>query len=53
MIFRDKLLIECSRDPECDTARALEANGIAGKLIMLEGKTGKPRTVIDIEKAAP
>ena len=26
--------------------------GITGKLTMLEGKTGKPRTIIDIEKAA-
>src|SRR5215510_1943251 len=52
VIFRGKLLVERSRDPECDAARALVAKGITGKLTMLDGKTGKPRTIIDIEKAA-
>jgi hypothetical protein len=50
VIFRGKLLVDRSRDPECDSARALMANGITGKL--LNGKTGKSRTIIDIEKAA-
>lgn len=52
VIFRGKLLIDRSRDPECDAARALVAKGITGKLTLLDGKTGKPRTIIDIEKAA-
>jgi hypothetical protein len=52
VIFDGKLLVERSRDPECDAARALLAQGITGMLTMLDGKTGKPRTVIDIEKAA-
>jgi hypothetical protein len=52
VIFRGKLLVERSRDPECDAARALVAKGITGNLTMLDGKTGKPRTVIHIEKAA-
>ena len=43
--------MENSRDPECDAARALVAKGITGKLT-IDGKTGKPRTIIDIEKAA-
>jgi len=30
----------------------LLARGITGKLTMLDGKTGKPRTIVDIEKAA-
>jgi hypothetical protein len=47
-----KLLVERSRDPECDAARALLAMGITGRLTMLDGKTGRPRTNIDIEKAA-
>ena len=47
-----KLLVDRSRDPECDAARALVAKGITGKLTMLDGKSGKPRTIIDIEKAA-
>jgi hypothetical protein len=52
VVFRGTLIVELSRDPECDAARALLAVGITGKLIMLDGKTGKPRTIIDIEKAA-
>jgi hypothetical protein len=30
----------------------LLTKGITGKLTLLDGKTGEPRTVIDIEKAA-
>src|SRR5262245_33929914 len=52
VIFRGKLLVERSRDPECDAARALVVKGVTGNLTMLDGKTGKPRTFIDIEKAA-
>ena len=52
ILFDGKLLVENSRDPEFDAARALVAKGITGKLTMLDGKTGKPRTIIDIEKAA-
>jgi hypothetical protein len=47
-----KLLVERSRDPECDAARALLAKGISGTLTLCDGKTGMPRTIIDIEKAA-
>jgi hypothetical protein len=47
-----KLLVDRSRDPECDAARALVEKGITGKLTLLDGKTGKPRTIIDIVKAA-
>ena len=50
VIFRGELLVERSNDPECDAARALLAKGITGKLTMLDGKTGRPRTVIDIER---
>jgi hypothetical protein len=52
VVFRGELLVERSGDPECDAARALLAKGITGKLTMLDGKTGRPRTVIDIERAA-
>jgi hypothetical protein len=38
--------------PEGDAARALKAKGITGKLTLLDGKTGKPRIRIDIEKMA-
>jgi hypothetical protein len=52
VIFDGKLLVERSRDPECDAARALLALGHTGKLTLCDGKTSKPRTIIDIEKAA-
>jgi hypothetical protein len=52
VICDGKLLVERSRDPECDVARVLLARGITGKLSLCDGKTGKPRTVIDVEKAA-
>jgi hypothetical protein len=44
--------VEGSRDPECDAARSLLNQGYTGTLHMLDGKTGKPRTIIDIERAA-
>jgi hypothetical protein len=52
VIFDGKLIVERRRDPECDAARALLAVGITGKLTMLDGKTGRPRSIIDIELAA-
>lgn len=52
VIYRGELLVERSRDPECDAARALLQKGITGKFTMLDGKTGMPRSVIDIEGAA-
>jgi hypothetical protein len=52
VIFDGRLLAEGSRDPECDSARALLAKGFTGKLTLLDGKTGRPRAVIDIWKAA-
>jgi hypothetical protein len=52
VIFDGKLLVERSRDPESDSARALLALGYTGTLHMLDGKTGRPRTIIDIERAA-
>ena len=52
VIYDGELLVDRSRDPECDAARALLAKGITGKLTLCDGKTGVPRIVIDIEKAA-
>ena len=52
VVFGGKLLVERSRDPECDAARALLAKGFSGKFTLLDGKTGKRRVIIDIEKAA-
>jgi hypothetical protein len=52
VIFEGGLLVDRSRDPECGAARALLARGYTGSLHMLDGRSGRPRTVIDIEKAA-
>ena len=52
VILDGKLLVERSRDPEYDAARALVARGFTGTLTLLDGKTGKPRTIIDTEEAA-
>jgi hypothetical protein len=52
VLFDGKLLVANSRDPEFDAARALVAKGITGKLTLCDGKTGRPRTIIDIERAA-
>ena len=52
VVYNGQLLVEHSRDPECDAARALLARGIVGRLVMCDGETGTPRTIINIEKAA-
>lgn len=52
VIFNGKLLVERSRDAECDAARALLARGITGQLTLLDGKSGRARTIIDVERAA-
>jgi hypothetical protein len=53
VILDGKLLVERSRDPECDAARALVAMGVtSGQLTLLDGKTGVPRAIVNIEKAA-
>jgi hypothetical protein len=52
VIYDGELLVSRSADPECDAARALLARGITGKLTLCDGKTGIPRTIVDIEKAA-
>jgi hypothetical protein len=53
VIYDGKLLVERSRDLECDAARALVAVGVtSGHLSLLDGKTGVPRSVVNIEGAA-
>jgi hypothetical protein len=52
VLFDGKLLVDDSRDPECDAARAPTARGYTGALHMLDGQTGKPRTIMDIDRAA-
>src|SRR5262245_29558520 len=50
--FAGEVIVERSRDPETDLARALLAQGHTGTVTMLDGDTGTPRTIINIEKAA-
>ena len=52
VIFDGELVLERRRDPDCDLARVLLARGLTGKVTLYDGNTGKPRTLIDIEKAA-
>ena len=52
VVFSGETIVTDSRDPDHDLARALLASGIKGKVTMHDGNTGKPRTVINIEKAA-
>ena len=52
MVFDGETIAANSKDAECQAARVLLARGITGKLTMLDAVTMKPRTIIDIEKAA-
>ena len=52
VIYDGELIVNRLRDPECEAARALVAKGLTGKLTLLDGKTGIPRIVINIDKAA-
>ena len=52
VILRGECIVSRSRDPETDAARALLTKGITGRFTLLDGKTGRPRTLINIEKAA-
>ncbi len=47
-----EVLVTNSWDPEHDLARVLLTRGIVGQVKMLDGKTGKHRTTVNIEKAA-
>ena len=50
--FDGELVVDSSLNPECDLARVLEARGYSGKVTMLDGKNGTPRTIINIANAA-
>jgi hypothetical protein len=47
-----EIIVSDSRDPEMDLARALLSRGIKGEVTVLDGRTGKARTLVNIEKAA-
>jgi hypothetical protein len=52
VVFDGEMIVTDSRDPEHDLARALLARGIKGAVILHDGNTGKPRTIVNIERAA-
>jgi hypothetical protein len=52
VVFDGARILIGSHDPEHDLARALLAKGIKGKVTIHDGNTGKPRTIVNIEKAA-
>jgi hypothetical protein len=52
VVFDGDLVLEGSRDPECDLARILLSRGHTGTVTLLDGKTKRPRSIINIEKAA-
>ena len=43
VVFDGELIVEASRDPETDLARALQPRGYIGTVTVLDGSTGKPR----------
>jgi hypothetical protein len=47
-----ELVLERSRDPECDLARVLLGRGITGIVTVHDGNTGRPRTQVNVEKLA-
>jgi hypothetical protein len=52
VLLDDEIIVANSRDPEHDLARALLARGIKGVAEVIDGKTGKPRSRVNIERAA-
>ena len=52
VLFDGELIVEHSRDPETDLARALKARGYLGMVVLLDGATGRLRSIINIERAS-
>jgi hypothetical protein len=50
--FNSETIVTASRVPELDAARVLLARGITGTLTVVDAVTGKPCSIINIEKAA-
>jgi hypothetical protein len=46
------LVLERVRDAETDTARVLQSRGVTGVVTLYDGNTGKPRSIVHLEKAA-
>jgi cytochrome oxidase Cu insertion factor (SCO1/SenC/PrrC family) len=52
VLLDGEMIVEGSSDPECDLARALLARGVTGVVTVFDGVSGRPRTFVNIEKAA-
>ena len=52
MLLGGEVIVRRSRDPEHDAARVLHARGLRGRFRTIDFRTGKPRMILDIEKAA-
>ena len=50
--FDGQLVVTNSKDAECDLARVLLSRSINGVVTVFDAITGKPRTSVNIEKAA-
>ena len=51
-LLGNEVIVRRSRDPEYDAARVLHARGLRGRFRTVDFRTGKPRMILDIEKAA-
>jgi hypothetical protein len=49
--FEGEILVRRSKDAECDLARTLLAKNIIGSVTVID-ESGKPRTIVNIERAA-
>jgi hypothetical protein len=52
VLFEGEVIVSDDRDPETSLARGLFARGITGFVEIVEDKSGKPRSTINVEKAA-
>lgn len=50
--FRGERLVEHSKDPECELARAMLELGLHGTVLLCDGSTGVRRSSFDIERLA-
>jgi len=50
--FDGDLIVEDSRDPECDLARALQSRRVSGMVEVIDAITGSHRSTVNIKKAA-
>ena len=52
VLLDGRTIVSNSRDPEHDLARSLQTRGLKGMVELCDGRTGKPRSRINIEQAA-